>query len=51
MDLSGVLVKWGIVSSPAEAQYVLLGAAVLILLIAAYFLFHSGGSMPPVPGP
>ncbi len=50
-DLTGKLVQWGLVSSRQEAQYVLIGVAVLALLIAAYFLLHSTGSSLPPPPP
>ena len=50
-DLTGKLVEWGLVSSTSEAQYVLIGVAVVALLAAAYFLFGFGGgsSLPPPP--
>jgi hypothetical protein len=48
-DLTGKLVQWGLVSSPQEAQYVLLAVAIVVVLIAGYFIFHSGGSSVPPP--
>ena len=50
-DLTGKLVEWGIVSTGEQAQYILLGAAVLAMLAAAYLFFHSGGSSLPPPPP
>ncbi len=48
-DLTGKLVQWGLVSTPQEAQYALIAVAVLAFLVAAYFLFSSGGgSAPPL---
>ncbi len=48
-DLSGALVRWGLVSTPQEAQYALIAVIVLSALIAGYFFFSSGGSTPPPP--
>lgn len=46
-DISAKLVRWGLVSSTKEGQYVLIGVAVLIVLVAGYFFFTSGGSSTP----
>ncbi len=50
-DLTGKLVEWGLVSDTQQAQYVLIGVAVLALLVTGYFFFGSsgGGSVPPPP--
>jgi len=51
-DLTGKLVTWGLVSTPQEAQYVLIGIAVLAVVIAGYLLIGSvsgGGHLPPPP--
>jgi hypothetical protein len=48
-DLVGLLVRKKIVSSVQQAQYVLIGVAVLVLIIAGYLFFHAGGSVPPPP--
>jgi hypothetical protein len=50
-DLTGKLVEWGLVSDTQQAQYVLIGVAVLALLVAAFFFFHSAGSSTPPPPP
>lgn len=50
-DLTGKLVDWGLVSSTEEAQYVLIGVAVVAFLAAAFFIFHSGGGSAPPPPP
>ena len=47
MDISGALVKWGLVSSRTEAQYVLIGIAVLALVGAVFLYYRSGGSSVP----
>lgn len=51
MDLSAALVRSGLVSSAEQAQYVLVGIAVLIFLFAGYFFFRSGGGSAPPPPP
>ena len=50
-DLTGKLVQWGLVSNATEAQYALIGLAVIALLIAGFFLFGFGGgsNIPPPP--
>ena len=50
-DLSGSLIKAGLVSTREEAQYVLLAVAVLVFLMAGYFFFSGGSSsaVPPLP--
>ncbi len=51
-SLSGLLVKWGLVSSRQEAQYVLLAIGVLAFVIAVYFFVSlSGGDTLPPPPP
>lgn len=48
-DITGKLVQWGLVSSRQEAEYVLIGVGVLVLIVA-YFIYHSsGGNLPPPP--
>jgi len=48
-DLTDMLIKWGLVSSRKEAEYALVGVAILALVIA-YFVYGSlGGSAPPPP--
>ena len=48
-DFTSKLVSWGLVSSRDEAQYVLIGVAVLALAAAVFFFFSSGGGTPPPP--
>ena len=48
-DITGKLVEWGLVSSLQEAQYVLMAVGVAALLIAGFFIFHSGSNIPPPP--
>jgi len=40
-DLTGLIIKWGLVSSRKEAEYVMIGVGVVALLAAAYFVFTS----------
>ena len=49
-DLTSKLVSWGLVSTPQEAQYVLIAVAVIAVLIAGYLLIGAvggGGHTPP----
>ena len=46
-DLTGSLVRAGLVSSRDEAQYVLIAIAVLAVVGAGFFFFRSGGSSVP----
>ncbi len=39
-DLTGKLVTWGIVSSRQQAEYVMIGLAVLVALLA-FFVYRS----------
>lgn len=39
IDLAGRLVEWGIVSSPDQAQYVLIGISAVALLVSVYLFF------------
>jgi|GEM_PF-2495755 hypothetical protein len=50
-DLTGAMVRWGLVSTRQQAEYVMIALAVVAFLIAAYFLFTGGGSgsIPPPP--
>jgi len=48
-DLSGMLIKWGVVSSPQQAEYVLITVAAICLIVAGYFFFFSGGGSDPFP--
>ena len=41
MDITGMLVRWGLVSSSQEAQYVLGGAAALILLATVWLIWKN----------
>jgi hypothetical protein len=50
-DITGKLVSWGLVSSRAEAQYVMIGIIVLAFAGAAFFFFSLGGSGAPPPPP
>ncbi len=50
-DLSALFVKWGIVSSPKEAQVILITIAIIAALIAVFFFVRSGGSNTPPPPP
>ena len=43
-DITGKLVEWGLVSSRDEAQYVLIGIGVVVLLVAVFIFWKSGGS-------
>ena len=36
--MAGMLIKWGLVSSEQEAQYVLVGVAVVALVLMFFFL-------------
>lgn len=47
-DMSDKLVTWGLVASRQEAQYVLIAIAVVIFIVAGYFLFSGGESAPPL---
>ncbi len=48
--LVGLLFKYNIVSTEAQAQKVLIGLLVVVLLLTAYVLFSTGSSAPtPVP--
>jgi len=42
-DLSGMLIKWGVVSSPQQAEYVLMAVGLLCLVGAGYFFWSDGG--------
>jgi hypothetical protein len=44
--LADKFIKWGLVSSRQQAEYLMLGIAGLVLIIAI-FVFTSGGSEPP----
>lgn len=48
-DMTGKLVEWGIVETVEQAQYVLVGVGIFVLLLAGYFFMHSGGAVPPPP--
>ncbi len=39
-DLTGKLIKWGIVSSRQQAEYVMIGLAILIAILA-FFVYRS----------
>lgn len=43
-DMSGMLVKWGLVSSRKEAEYILIGIGILALVIAVFVYMSSLGS-------
>ena len=47
-DFTGKLIKWGFVSTRQEAQYALIGVAIVVLVLA-YVLYGrlSGGSSVP----
>ncbi|OGG56145.1 hypothetical protein A3D71_03000 [Candidatus Kaiserbacteria bacterium RIFCSPHIGHO2_02_FULL_55_20] len=47
-DISGMLIKWGIASSRQQAEYVLIGIAVAVFVIAA-FIYFSGSGASDVP--
>jgi hypothetical protein len=48
-DITGKLVGWGLVSTRQQAEYVLIGLGVLVLIIA-FFVYHgTGSSLPPPP--
>lgn len=51
MDITGALVRAGLVSSEREAQYVLIGIGVVALVVVAYFFFSGGSHAPPPPPP
>jgi hypothetical protein len=48
-DISAKLIGWGLVKTRQEAEYVLIAAGVVALLMA-FFLFR-GASQPSVPPP
>jgi hypothetical protein len=48
-DITGKLINWGFVSNRKEAEYVLIGVAVVALLAAFFFYKSSAGSLPPPP--
>lgn len=52
-DLTGALVAWGLVSSRKEAQYVMIGVAILAFIVAVFFFGRAvaGGDAPPPPPP
>lgn len=51
-DFTSKLVSWGLVSSRQEAQYVMIGIAVLAIVVAVFFFARSaGGNAPPPPPP
>ena len=50
-DLTGAMVRWGLVSDRRQAEYVLIALAVVAFLVAAYFLFTGGGGNLPPPPP
>jgi hypothetical protein len=47
-DITGKLIQWGFVSTRQEAQYALVGVAV-VALILAYFLYGKLGGGSSVP--
>jgi hypothetical protein len=47
-DLSGSLIKWGIVSTRQQAEYVLMGDAALAIVVAI-FVYVSGSGVSDVP--
>lgn len=48
LDVSGLLVKWGIASSRQQAEYILLVIGAVCLILAGYLFFFSGGSTQDV---
>lgn len=50
-DFTGKMVAWGLVSTREEAQYVMVGVAVLSFIAAFFFFFSSAGSGSDVPPP
>ncbi len=47
-DLSGLLIKWGIASTRQQAEYVLIGVAAVVIIIAI-FVYVSGSGASDVP--
>ena len=47
-DFTGKLVSWGLASNRQQAEYIMMGLAVLVVLIAGYFFFSGGESSPPL---
>ncbi|OGG51079.1 hypothetical protein A3C18_03710 [Candidatus Kaiserbacteria bacterium RIFCSPHIGHO2_02_FULL_54_11b] len=47
-DLTGMLMKWGVASSRQQAEYVLIGIAVLAIVVGVFF-YLSGSSGSPIP--
>jgi len=41
-DLTGKLIQWGIVSNRQQAEYVMIGLAVAVVIIA-FFVYRSSG--------
>lgn len=50
-DLTGKMVAWGLVSTRTEAQYVMIGVAILGFVGAFFFFFSSVGGSNTVPPP
>lgn len=50
VDLAGKLIQWGFAKDRQQAQYVLIGFVVVVLIVA-YFIYHSlsGSSVPTEP--
>lgn len=48
-DITGKLISWGLVSNRKEAEYLLIGVAVVALLAAFFFYRSTAGSLPPPP--
>lgn len=50
-DVTARLVQWGLAANRQQAEYILIGIAVVCLLVAGYFIFFSGGNAAPPPPP
>ena len=48
-DMTALLLKWRVVSSRHNAEYVLMGVALVAVVLALFFFFHavSAPSQPP----
>lgn len=49
-DFTGKLVEWGLAADRQQAEYVMIGAVILILFVAGflYFSLSGGSSAPPL---
>jgi len=48
-SMTNALMRWGLVSTEKEGQYVLLAVGAIAVMAAIYFFMTSGGGAPPPP--